>query len=127
MLLIKTAQITKRTRSVLVVYKDKIIAEKYDTGFDKNSKILGLVDDKKHYSAQCLEFWKNKENLILINPAPIPEWTNDKRKIDYNKRFVTHEFRFTMGRGLQYYLLMSPKCFFKPKICLGYNWRNSGI
>ncbi|HAT80424.1 MAG TPA: serine hydrolase, partial [Flavobacterium sp.] len=34
-------KINKRTRSVLVIYKDKIIAEKYDTGFDKNSKILG--------------------------------------------------------------------------------------
>jgi hypothetical protein len=28
----------KRTRSV-IVYKDRIIAEKYDTGFDKDSKI----------------------------------------------------------------------------------------
>jgi hypothetical protein len=25
----------KRTRSLLVIYKDKIIAEKYDTGFEK--------------------------------------------------------------------------------------------
>ena len=33
--------VDKRTRSLLVIYKDKIIAEKYDTGFDKNSKILG--------------------------------------------------------------------------------------
>ena len=31
----------KRTRSAIVIYKDKIIAEKYDTGFTKNSKILG--------------------------------------------------------------------------------------
>jgi hypothetical protein len=28
----------KRTRSVIVIHKDRIIAEKYDTGFDKDSK-----------------------------------------------------------------------------------------
>jgi hypothetical protein len=28
-------------RSVIVIHKDRIIAEKYDTGFDKDSKILG--------------------------------------------------------------------------------------
>jgi hypothetical protein len=32
---------SKRTRSVLVVYKDKIIGEKYGAGFNKNSRILG--------------------------------------------------------------------------------------
>ena len=37
----KKGQKNKRTRSVIVIYKDKIIAEKYDTGFDKNSKLLG--------------------------------------------------------------------------------------
>jgi len=30
----------KRTRSLLVIYKDKIIAEKYDRGFNKESKFL---------------------------------------------------------------------------------------
>jgi hypothetical protein len=34
-------EINKRTRSVIVIYKDKIIAEKYADGFNKNSKILG--------------------------------------------------------------------------------------
>jgi hypothetical protein len=32
---------SKRTRAVLVIYKDKIIAEKYDTNFNKNSRLLG--------------------------------------------------------------------------------------
>lgn len=31
----------KKTRSVLVIYKDQIIAEKYTDGFDKNTPILG--------------------------------------------------------------------------------------
>jgi hypothetical protein len=41
MLLMKKGVI-KRTRSLLVIYKDKIVAEKYDTGFDKESYWVGL-------------------------------------------------------------------------------------
>ena len=37
----KKGEKKNRTRAVLVIYKDKIIVEKYDTGFNKNSKILG--------------------------------------------------------------------------------------
>jgi hypothetical protein len=37
----KKGEKNKRTRSVIVIYKDKIIAEKYADGFDKNSRILG--------------------------------------------------------------------------------------
>jgi hypothetical protein len=47
-------RIEKRTRSLLVIYKDKIIAEKYDTGFDK--KQFRLVHDQKYHEVQCLEF-----------------------------------------------------------------------
>ena len=34
----KKGQKDKRTRSVIVIYKNKIIAEKYEDGFNKNSK-----------------------------------------------------------------------------------------
>jgi hypothetical protein len=47
----------QRTRSVIVIHKDRIIAEKYDTGFDKDSK-TGLVDDQKHYGHHFLEYLK---------------------------------------------------------------------
>jgi len=33
----------KKTRSVLVIYKDQIIVEKYADGFDKNTPILGWL------------------------------------------------------------------------------------
>ena len=69
---------SKRTRSVLVIYKDKIIAEKYDTGFNKNSKILGWSMTKSVTSA--LFGILQKQGKININkPAPIKEWATDKR------------------------------------------------
>jgi hypothetical protein len=42
--------------SVIVIHKDRIIAEKYDTGFNKDSKI-GLVDDQS-ITSTILEYWK---------------------------------------------------------------------
>jgi CubicO group peptidase (beta-lactamase class C family) len=56
----------KRTRSVIVIHKDRIIAEKYDTGFDKDSKILGWSMTKS-ITATILEYLKNRENMIYPN------------------------------------------------------------
>ncbi len=72
-------QIKKRTRSLLVIYKDKIIAEKYDTGFDKNSKILGWSMTKSITSAM-FGILEKQRKFDIDAPAPIPEWKNDNRK-----------------------------------------------
>jgi len=68
----------KRTRSVLVVYKDKIIAEKYDTGFNKNSKILGWSMTKSITSA-IFGILQKQGKIDIFKPAPIPGWANDER------------------------------------------------
>jgi CubicO group peptidase (beta-lactamase class C family) len=68
----------KRTRSVLVIYRDKIIAEKYDTGFDKNSKILGWSMTKS-ITATLFGILQKQRNFDIYKPAPIPEWKNDER------------------------------------------------
>ena len=68
----------KRTRSVLVVYKDKIIAEKYDTGFDKNSKILGWSMTKS-ITATLFGILQTQGKIDIMKPAPIAEWANDER------------------------------------------------
>ncbi len=73
------AQKNKRTRSVLVIYKDKIIAEKYDTGFDKNSKILGWSMTKS-ITATLFGVLQKQGKIDINKPAPITEWTNDERK-----------------------------------------------
>lgn len=75
----KKGEVKKRTRSILVIYKDKIIAEKYDTGFHKDSKILGWSMTKSITSAMFGILEKQKK-FNIYKPAPIPEWTNDERK-----------------------------------------------
>ena len=72
--------VTKRTRSLLVIYKDKIIAEKYDTGFNKESKILGWSMTKS-ITATVFGILQHQGKYTINTPAPIPEWKNDDRKI----------------------------------------------
>ena len=71
-------QIKKRTRAVLVIYKDKIIAEKYDTGFNKDSKILGWSMTKSITSA-LFGILQKKGKIDVFKPAPITEWANNER------------------------------------------------
>ena len=68
-----------QTRSVLVVYKDQIIAEKYADNFDKNSLQLGWSMTKSITSTifgilQC----QGKINVVQSNL--FKEWENDDRK-----------------------------------------------
>ncbi len=69
----------KRSRSVLVIYKDKIIAEKYDKGFDKNSRILGWSMTKS-ITATYFGILQKQRKIDINKPAPIAEWKNDARK-----------------------------------------------
>lgn len=75
----KKGEKNKRTRSVLVIYKDKIIAEKYADGFDKNSKILGWSMTKS-LTATYFGILQKQGKIDIIKPAPIKEWRNDERK-----------------------------------------------
>ena len=75
---------SKRSRSVLVVYKDQIIAEKYADGFDENTLMLGWSMTKS--IAATMYGILQKKGLIDINSVTgIPEWQKDDRKnITYN-------------------------------------------
>jgi len=75
----KKGQKKKRSRSVIVVYKDQIIAEKYADGFNKGSKILGWSMTKS-LTATCFGILQKQRKIDIMNPAPIPEWQNDERK-----------------------------------------------
>ena len=69
----------KKTRTVLVVYKNQIIAEKYKKGFDENSLILGWSMAKSITSA-VVGILEKKEKVNLDQKNLFEEWKNDDRK-----------------------------------------------
>ncbi|CAM1366827.1 CubicO group peptidase, beta-lactamase class C family [Tenacibaculum sediminilitoris] len=68
-----------QTRSIVVVYKDKIIAEKYDTGFTKESKQLGWSMTKS-ITGTLFGILNCKGEINLEENNLFPEWENDDRK-----------------------------------------------
>ncbi|MEO9571849.1 MAG: serine hydrolase [Polaribacter sp.] len=68
-----------KTRAVLVVYKDQIIAEKYNRGFNKDSKILGWSMTKSLLST-VFGVMQHQGKLNIQDKAPIDSWQNDERK-----------------------------------------------
>jgi len=74
----------KKTRAVVVIYKDQIIAEKYADGFDKNSKILGWSMTKSITSA-VVGILEKQGRVDVGQTNLFPEWENDERsKITLN-------------------------------------------
>jgi len=80
----KKGEKNKRTRAVLVVYKDHIIAEKYDANFNKNSRLLGWSMTKS-ITGTLFGILQKQGKLDINKPAPIAEWKKDNRaKITLN-------------------------------------------
>lgn len=72
------------TRSLLIVYKNQIIAERYAEGIDMNSKLLGWSMGKSLMSAVC-GVMNYQGMLNHEDPAPVDAWKNDERsKITIN-------------------------------------------
>ena len=69
----------KRTRAVVVLYKNKLIAEKYDTGFTKDSRILGWSMTKS-ITSSAFGVLAKQGKIDIYKPAPVAEWQNDERK-----------------------------------------------
>ncbi len=69
----------KKTRAVLVLYKDQIISERYIDGFDKNSKLLGWSMTKSILSTMY-GVLQSQGKIDINSKAPIAEWQNDERK-----------------------------------------------
>ncbi|MFY7671115.1 serine hydrolase domain-containing protein [Tenacibaculum sp. MEBiC06402] len=68
-----------KTRAIVVVYKDKIIAEKYDTGLDKNSVLLGWSMTKS-ITSTLFGVLHCQGKINVYDEAPFEEWKNDERK-----------------------------------------------
>ena len=67
-----------KTRAILIVYKDHIIAEKYAEGFTKESKFLGWSMTKS-LMATVYGIMQYKGLLSVDEKAPIEAWKDDER------------------------------------------------
>ncbi len=68
-----------KTRSVLIIYKDQIIAERYGANMSKDSKVLGWSMTKS-ITGTLFGILQHKGVLNVQQKAPIKEWQNDERK-----------------------------------------------
>ena len=70
---------TVYSRAVLVIYDGNIIAEKYATGFDKNTVMLGWSMSKSLTSAM-IGILVKENKLSVDSPAPVASWLNTKKQ-----------------------------------------------
>lgn len=75
----KKGEKEKRTRSIVILYKGKLVAEQYDTGFDKNSKILGWSMTKS-ITATYFGILQKQGKLNIMDKTTIADWQKDDRK-----------------------------------------------
>jgi CubicO group peptidase (beta-lactamase class C family) len=70
---------TVKTRTVLILYKDHILAERYTSGFDTSTPILGWSMTKSILATfyGIMEF---QGKLSVSDPVPLPSWQEDERK-----------------------------------------------
>ena len=87
--------VEKRTRSLLVIYKDKIIAERYDTNFNKDSRILGWSMTKS-ITATYFGILQQQNKFDINKTAPVAEWKNDSRSK------ITTNHLLQMNSGLEW-------------------------
>jgi len=85
----------QKTRSVLVIYKDQIIAEQYASGFDENSMLLGWSMTKSVLSA-VLGVMEKQEMVKLNQKDLFKEWKKDDRKN------ITLKNLLNMNSGLEW-------------------------
>ena len=69
----------ERTRGVVVLYKNKLIAERYGKGFDQSTPLLGWSMNKSIINA-LVGIMKKQNRLDLSDKTLFKEWANDERK-----------------------------------------------
>jgi len=70
---------TVKTRTVMVIYKDHIIADKYIEGFNEETPILGWSMTKS-VLATLYGILEHQGKLAISDAAPISEWKDDDRQ-----------------------------------------------
>jgi CubicO group peptidase (beta-lactamase class C family) len=83
------------TSSLLVIYKNHIVAEKYAEGFDKSSRLLGWSMTKSIVGTMY-GIMQRKGMIDIYDAVDIDEWKKDKR------RNITYNNLLQMNSGLEW-------------------------
>ncbi len=67
-----------KTRAIVVLHKDQIVAEQYANGFDKNEKLLGWSMTKS-ITGTIFGILQSQGKLNVQNIAPVELWQQDDR------------------------------------------------
>jgi len=86
---------TKKTRSILVIYKNQIIAEKYEEGIDKETPILGWSMTKS-ITSTIFGIMAKQQDFDIYKSAEIDAWMGDERA-----KITTHNL-LQMNSGLEW-------------------------
>lgn len=87
----------KMTRAVIVVHDGKLIGEKYASGFDKNTPLLGWSMSKSVTNA-LVGILVRQGKLRINEPAPVPEW----QKAGDPRKSITLDQLLRMSSGLKF-------------------------
>ncbi|NQX85496.1 MAG: serine hydrolase [Flavobacteriaceae bacterium] len=68
-----------KTRALLILHKDHIIAEYYADGFHKDSRILGWSMTKS-ITSTLFGILQTRDQININQNAPVKNWANDDRK-----------------------------------------------
>lgn len=90
-------ELLQNTRAALVVYKDKIIAERYAEGFDKNTPLLGWSMTKSVTNALA-GILVGQGELDVSERAPIAAWSSK----DDPRNEITLDHLMRMSSGLDF-------------------------
>ena len=104
----KGEETNKKTRAVLVVYKDQVIAEKYAPGFDEHSLHHGWSMTKSMINAM-VGILVRQNRMDISQTAGIEAWREDER----SKITINHLLQMSSGlNGWSFImpLLMLPEC-----------------
>ena len=86
------------TRAAMVVYKDKIIAERYAPGIDAKTPLIGWSMTKSVTNTMVGMLVKEGK-LDIYGPAPVPEW---QIEADDPRAAITINDLFHMASGLAF-------------------------
>lgn len=83
----------RNTRAVVVVYKGRLIAERYADGFDRDMPLMGWSMSKSIANALA-GILVREGKLDIHQPAPVPQWQDEVEK---SKITIDHLLRMSSG------------------------------